>query len=93
MSVTKNHVFSTWKIVVDSLRRQSYARNRQALSKYQSKIWYDALCLMAMAWIDLSASSLIPTPRWLLPWLQVIASTDVTDLVETLKAADKLLVY
>lgn len=92
MSVTKNHVFSTWKIVVDSLRRQSYARNQQALSNSQSKIWYDALCLMAMAWIDLSASSLIPTPRWLLPWLQVIASTDVTHLVETLKAADKLLI-
>lgn len=92
MSVTKNHVFSTWKIVVDSLRRQSFVRNQKALNKYQSKIWYDALCLMAMAWIDLSNSSLIPTPRWLIPWLRFIASTDVTVLVETLKAADKLLI-
>lgn len=92
MSVTSNAIVSIAKIVEDHLRRHTYLRKGKKLNKPQNRIYADALVLLALAWYDLIPSVGLHQPRWLVPWLQEIASTDVVVLVDTLKLAGEFLV-
>ena len=92
MSVTKNTIIIIVKVVEDHLWRRTYTRKGKALEFYTNLIWMDALCLLSLAWYDLIPTEDYTTPRWLKPWLQAIATTDVADVVRAFKCANDILI-
>lgn len=92
MSVTKNAVATTAKVVEESLRCHVFLRNGSIMSLAANKIARDAFTLTALAWYDLFPADTTQTPRWMKPWLQAIVTTDLTIIVKTFKLSGETLI-